>query len=81
MKVKAALLQAYIDKQSLTIADFARETEMSIADIERLLGGEAVDKPTARKFIYFFGAVEAQIFIDWAAMGITNPLASETVND
>lgn len=61
----------------MTVTDFARLIDVDVTEIEKLLNGEAVDEPTARKFIYFFGADKAQHFIDWVAIGKINPLASE----
>ena len=80
MKVKVEMLLSYLEKRGMTKERFAEETGISAAEIEKMLAGEAVDEPTARKFIYYLGADEAQQFIDWEAIGKKSPLASGTDN-
>ena len=77
MKVKKELLLQVLKERAMTCGDLARETGISAGEIERLLSGEAVDEPTARRFIYYFGADEAQGLIDWEAIGKKNPLADD----
>ena len=80
VKVKVAMLLSYLEKRGMTKERFADETGISAAEIEKMLAGEAVDEPTARKFIYYLGADEAQHFVDWEAIGKINPLASGADN-
>ena len=75
MKIKVHLLQAYLDKHKLSVSDLAKEMEISVTELEKLLNGEAVDQKTARRFIYYFGAKKAQRFVDWEAIGKKNPFA------
>ena len=77
MKVKTELLQAFMQKNELSAAVLAREMGVAVAEVEKLLGGMAVDEETARRFIYYFGADEAVKMIDWAAIGKQNPLADK----
>lgn len=69
MIVKKELLQAFLDKYKISAGILARDMGVNVAEIEKLLRGEAVNEPTARRFIYYFGADEALKMIDWAAMG------------
>ena len=69
MIIKKELLQAFLDKYKISAGILARDMGVNVAEIEKLLMGEAVNEPTARRFIYYFGADEALKMIDWAAMG------------
>ena len=80
MKVKTELLQAFMQKYELSAAILAREMGVTVGEVEKLLGGTAVNEETARRFIYYFGADEAVKMIDWAAIGKQNPLADKGVN-
>ena len=73
MKVKTELLQAFMQKYELSAAILAREMGVAVGEVEKLLGGTAVNEETARRFIYYFGADEAVKMIDWAAIGKQNP--------
>ena len=77
MKVIKEKLLSYLERKGLTAECFARAIGVGVSEIEKLLNGEAVDEPTARKFIYYLGADEAQHFIDWVAINKINPLACE----
>ena len=77
MKVKTELLQAIMQKYELSAAILAREMGVTVAEMEKLLGGTAVGEETARRFIYYFGADEAVKMIDWAAIGKQNPFADK----
>ncbi len=77
MKIKKELLQAFLDKYAITAALLAREMGVAVAEVEKLLGGTAVNEETARRFIYYFGADNAAEYIDWAAIGKQNPLADK----
>ena len=77
MKTKKELLQAFMDKYNISAAILAREMGVAVAEIEKLLDGEAVNEETARKFIYYFGADEAVKMIDWAAIGKEKPNIGE----
>ncbi|MDR0850768.1 MAG: hypothetical protein LBN07_04850 [Christensenellaceae bacterium] len=78
MKIKIQLLQAFLKERKITALDLAKEMEVDVSEIEKLLKGEAVDEKAAHKFIYYFGADEAQHFIDWEAIGKKNPLINES---
>ena len=77
MKVKTELLQAFLDKYGITAAILAREMGVTVGEVEKLLGGTAVNEETARRFIYYFGADNAAKFIDWAAIGKQNPFTDK----
>lgn len=77
MKIKTELLQNYLDEHELTAAILARNMGVNTAEVEKLLGGIAVNEETARRFIYYFGADNAAEYIDWAAIGKENPLAGK----
>ena len=77
MKIKTELLQAFMQKNELSAAILAREMGVTVAEMEKLLGGTAVGEETARRFIYYFGADEAVKMLDWAAIGKQNPLAGK----
>lgn len=77
MKVKTELLQAFMQKYELSAAILAREMGVAVAEVEKLLGGTAVNEETARRFIYYFGADEAVKMIDWAAIGKQNPFTDK----
>ena len=69
MIIKKEMLQAFLDKYKISAGILARDMGVNVVEIEKLLRGEAVNEPTARRFIYYFGADEALKMIDWAAMG------------
>ena len=77
MKVKVKLLQEHLKGKGMTAADFARDAEIDESEVGKMLGGAAVDFDTARRFILYFTADEAQLLIDWDALGKENPLACE----
>lgn len=77
MKIKTQLLREYLGKKKLSVEELADDMETSVAELEKLLNGEAVDVKAATLFIFYFGADEAQKFIDWEAIGKKNPLANE----
>ena len=77
MKVKTELLQAFMQKYELSAAILAREMGVAVGEVEKLLGGTAVNEETARRFIYYFGADEAVKMIDWAAIGKQNPFTDK----
>lgn len=77
MKVKTELLQAFMQKYELSAAILAREMDVSVGEVEKLLSGTAVGEETARRFIYYFGADEAVKMIDWAAIGKQNPFTDK----
>lgn len=78
MIIKKGLLQHYLSEQKMTAAILARNMGVTAAEVEKLLNGEAVGEPTARRFIYYFGADEAAKYIDWSAIGKKNPLAGKS---
>ena len=51
MKVKTELLQAFMQKYELSAAILAREMGVAVGEVEKLLGGTAVNEETARRFI------------------------------
>lgn len=77
MKIKKELLQAFLDKYGITAAILAREMGVTVAEVEKLLSGTAVNEETARRFIYYFGADEAVKMVDWAAIGKQNPFTDK----
>ena len=77
MKVKTELLQAFMQKYELSAAILAREMGVAVGEVEKLLGGTAVNEETARRFIYYFGADEAVKMINWAAIGKQNPFTDK----
>lgn len=77
VKIKKELLQAYLDKEQITSEILARDMGVSIAELDKLLNGEAVIEATARQFIHYFGADEAAQLIDWTAIGKENPFEDE----
>lgn len=77
MIVKKELLQAFLDKYSISAKILAQEMCVSQAEIEKLLNGETVSEETARRFVYYFGADESAKMIDWSAMGKENPFAEK----
>jgi hypothetical protein len=58
-------------------AELARGMGVSLAEVAKMLDGEAVGVNTTRKFIRYFTADEAQDYIDWEAIGKINPFACE----
>lgn len=77
MIVKKELLQAFLDKYSISAKILAQEMCVSQAEIEKLLNGETVSEETARRFVYYFGADESAKMIDWSAMGKENPFTEK----
>ena len=77
MIVKKELLQAFLDKYSISAKILAQEMCVNQAEIEKLLNGETVSEETARRFVYYFGADESAKMIDWSAMGKENPFAEK----
>ena len=47
MKVKTELLQAFMQKYELSAAILAREMGVAVGEVEKLLGGTAVNEETA----------------------------------
>jgi len=77
MKIKTKKLRAYLIRKKMSNEELARAMGVSVAEIDKMLDGEAVGINTARKFIRYFSADEAQALIDWDAIGKVNPLACE----
>ena len=77
MKVKKELLQAFLDKFSISAKILAQEMGVNQAEIEKLLNGETVGEETARRFVYYFGADVAVKMIDWSGMGKENPFTEK----
>lgn len=75
MKIKGKLLSRLLEKHGLTAADFARDVEIDVSEVDKMLNGEAVGERTARKFIYYVGPIEADRLIDWAGMNKKSPFA------
>ena len=75
MKVKEKLLRRLLDDYVMSSAEFARETGVSVEEVEKMLNGERVGVNTAKRFIAYLGADEAARLIDWKAIGKVNPLA------
>ena len=77
MKIKKELLQAFLDKYGITAAILAGEVGDKGGEVEKRVGGTAVNEETARRFIYYFGADNAAEYIDWAAIGKQNPFTDK----
>jgi len=77
MKVKGKDLQRLLEKHGLTAADFARDIEIDVSEVDKMLSGAAVGERTARKFIYYVGPIEADRLIDWAGMGKKSPFSGD----
>lgn len=77
MIVRKEKLQAYLDKQQLIRADFAKKLGVEISEVDKMLSGEPVGYDTAKKFIYYMKASRAQHFVDWEATGVENPLSEK----
>lgn len=77
MIVKTKLLLLFMKKHGMTNADLARAMGVSVIEIEKMLDGKAVGVNTARKFIRYFSAEQAQALIDWDTIGKKNPLADD----
>jgi len=75
MIIKKHKLQFFMDKHNLTKEKLAEEMCMGVSEIEKLLKGEVVGQKTASLFIDFFGANEAQFYVDWDALKLINPLS------
>ena len=73
MKIKPNLLKKFLREQKMSIKDFAKASKLKMSEIKKLLNGEVVSEEIAHYFIGYFGAEEAQQFIDWDSMGIKNP--------
>ncbi len=70
-------LQSFLQAKNLSEQNFAELLDVDIAEVNKLLTGEAVGLDTARKFIRFFKAELAQHYIDWETMNIKNPLQED----
>jgi transcriptional regulator with XRE-family HTH domain len=77
MKVRIEKLRQYLKENGMSNAELARDMGVSLAEVTKMLDGEAVGVNTTRKFIRYFTADEAQDYIDWEAIGKTNPFAYE----
>jgi len=73
MKVKWKLLLQLLKKHGLTAGAFARDAEVEVSEVEKMLDSRSVGETTARRFIAYVGPIEAERLIDWAAMGKKNP--------
>lgn len=73
------LLLEYLNSKKLTPEKFAEIIAVPTGEIEKLLAGQAVERPIAKKFVFYFGAYKAQFFVDWNAIGKTNPLIDDLV--
>jgi plasmid maintenance system antidote protein VapI len=74
MKIKKELLLAFMKNNAMSNESLANALGIAVAEVEKMLNGEAVGEYTARKFIFYLGADEAQKIIDWQAIGKKNPL-------
>ena len=77
MKVKTKLLRNYLKRKGMSNDELARAMGVSVAEVIKMLEGKAVGVNTARHFIRYFTADEAQRLIDWEAIGKENPLACD----
>lgn len=74
MIVKKEKLRAYLDKQQMTKSEFARELDVDIEEVDKMLNGERLGYETSKKFIYYMKATRAQKLINWKETGVKNPL-------
>lgn len=81
MIVKKEKLQSYLDERNLTRAEFAKRLGVEVSEVDKMLSGEPVGYETAKRFIYYMKAHRAQHLIDWKAIGIENPLASDDYDE
>ncbi len=81
MIVKKEKLQEYLDKHGLTRAEFAKRLGVDVSEVDKMLSGENVDYPTAKRFIYYMKAHRAQHLIDWQQIGVENPLVYDDYNE
>jgi len=77
MKIKPMLLLELLEQKKMSVAGFACELEVELSEVDKLLNGESVEIHTARQFINYITADEAQRLIDWQALKLENPLACE----
>lgn len=77
MIVKKEKLQTYLDKCGYTRTEFAALLGVDVAEVDKMLSGEAVGYDTAKKFICYMKAERAQRYIDWSAIGAGSPLETD----
>jgi hypothetical protein len=73
MKLDAAKTERLMDYLDWTPHQFAEAIDIDITEAYKLLGGEAVNYYTAKRFIDYFKAATAAALIDFAATGIEPP--------
>lgn len=74
MILKSDKILDLLDALNMTIDKFANVIGVISDDAYKMLRGQAVGPYAARQFINYLRADIAQHYIDWAAMGIQNPL-------
>ncbi len=74
MIVKKEKLRKYLDKQQISKEEFAKELDVDISEVDKMLNGERIGYETSKKFIYYMKAARAQKFINWKETGVKNPL-------
>jgi len=69
MKVKKKLLRRLLDDYVMSAAEFARDMDVDVSEVEKMLNGEKVGERTARRFIAYVGPIEAERLIDFGIDG------------
>ena len=71
--VKGKKLEKKLNSEGKTVKDFANRMFIEMSEAYRILSGERAGVDIARKFITRYGADFAHLYIDWAAMGMSDP--------
>jgi hypothetical protein len=73
--LKGEELEKWLNSRGKTVRSFADALEIEMAQGYGLLSGEKAGLEISRRFIYYYGADFAHEYIDWAAMGMTDPFS------
>ena len=71
--LKGYELEEKLNSDGKTVKDFANTMGLEMREAYAVLLGEKLGVDIARRFITRYGADFAHEYIDWAAMGMTDP--------
>ena len=74
--LKGEELETKLNASGKTVGDFANALEIEMEEAYKLLSGDKIGYEFARRFINHYGAEFAHLYIDWKAMGMSDPYLS-----
>ena len=71
--VKGEEFETALNADGETVSDFADALDIEMTEAYGILSGEKVGSEISRRFINHYGADHTHKYIDWEAMGMTDP--------